>query len=137
MVESSENPVNAGEQVTNAPSSLPLKSDDQFRLINQRLDILSNELSRVARPPQFRLADAIQLAVIFSGILVAILGAFNLSERISDVRVDQAAMERRIIENMAAAETRIGSKLDKLSDQFTSMNERLSRLEGAKSVPSK
>jgi hypothetical protein len=137
MVEQSEMPVNAGEQVTNAPSSLPLKPDDQFRLINQRLDVWRDELGRVAKPPQFRLADVIQLVVIFIGFLVAILGAFNLSERISDVRADQAAMERRIIDNMSAAETRIIPKLEKLNDLYTSMIERISRIEGSKPPPSK
>jgi hypothetical protein len=50
MADRHETPVNAGEEVINAPSSLPLRPDDQFRLINQRLDTLANELGRVAKP---------------------------------------------------------------------------------------
>jgi|HubBroStandDraft_6_1064221.scaffolds.fasta_scaffold202639_2 hypothetical protein len=132
MAEQPEKPVNAGEEVTNPPSSLPLKPEDQFRLINQKLADFSDKLSRVAEPPQFRLADMIQLGVIVIGFIIAIFTAFNLSERISDVRADQAAMERRIIDNMSAAETRISPKLDKLNDLYIAIIERISRLEGAK-----
>ena len=46
--------VNAGEQVTNPPTALPLRPDEQFRLVNQRLDNLKDEISRVAKPPQFK-----------------------------------------------------------------------------------
>jgi hypothetical protein len=51
MANSPETPLNAGDEVVNTPPSLPLKPEDQFRLINQRLDNLSNELGRVAKPP--------------------------------------------------------------------------------------
>jgi hypothetical protein len=133
MAEKLEAVVNTGEEVTNAPSSLPLKSDDQFRLLNQRLDNLRDELSRVAKPPQFRLADVMQLIAIVVGVLIALVGAFSLSERISDVRADQSAAERRLTDNVNAAELRLSSKLEKLSEQFSSMDERISRLEGQKS----
>src|SRR5580704_9346646 len=79
MAEQPEKPVNAGEEVTNPPSSLPLKPEDQFRLINQKLADFSDKLSRVAEPPQFRLADMIQLGVIVIGFIIAIFTAFNLS----------------------------------------------------------
>jgi hypothetical protein len=137
MAEAPETAVNAGEQVANAPSSLPLKSEDQFRLINQRLDNLSNDLSRVSAPPAFRFADVIQLIAIFVGILVVLLGAFNLSERISEIRSDQATAERRVTDGVNAVENRLGSRLDKLNDQFISINERISRMEGAKGLPPK
>jgi len=136
MPEQSEPAVNAGAEVTNAPSSLILKPEDQFRLINQRLESLTDELSRVAKPPQFRLADVMQLIAIVVGVLIALIGAFSLSERISDVRADEAATERRLTDAISAAELRLGSKLEKLNEQFTSMDERISRMEGQKTAPS-
>lgn len=65
----------AGEEVTTPTSSLPLRPEDQFRLLNSRLDKLADELSRVAKPAQFRLADAIQLIAIVLGVLIAGGGA--------------------------------------------------------------
>jgi hypothetical protein len=131
MADKAETVVVAGEQVTNPPSALPFKPDEQFRLVNQRLDTLADELSRVAKPAQFRLADVLNLLVIIVGFAVAGIAAFGLSERISDGRTDQAASELRIKDSVNALEIRLGTKLDKLSDQFSSMSDRTSRLEGA------
>jgi hypothetical protein len=125
---------NAGEQITTPPSSIPLKPDDQFRMINQRLDTLAGDLSRVAKPSQFRLGDAVNLVAIVVGFVVAWFAAFGLSERISDGRIDQAASELRIKDSVSALEVRLGTKLDKLSDQFSAMSDRTSRLEGAAST---
>jgi hypothetical protein len=134
--------VNAGDEITGPPSNLPLKPDDQFRLINQRLDQFKDEISKVSAPPSFRTADVVQLLAIVIGVLIAIGGAFNLSERISDVRTDQSAMEQRIRtdqsgmeqrigDNVKATEGRIAPRLDRLNDQFNSIDERISKIEGA------
>jgi hypothetical protein len=125
---------NAGEQITTPPSSIPLKPDDQFRMINQRLDTLAGDISRVAKPSQFRLGDALNLVAIVVGFVVAWFAAFGLSQRISDGRIDQAASELRIKDSVGALEVRLGTKLDKLSDQFSTMSDRTSRLEGAAST---
>jgi hypothetical protein len=131
MAEPNEIAVNAGEQVTNtSPTTLALKPEDQFRLINQRLDVLTGELTKLAAPPQFRLADGVQVGVIVLGLIVAGFTAFGLSERISDTKADVASAETRIKDSVNALEVRLGTRLEKLSDQFNSMNERAARLEG-------
>jgi hypothetical protein len=134
MADKAETVAVAGEQVTNPPSALPFKPDEQFRMINQRLETLADQLSRVAKPAQFRLADALNLLAIMIGLVVAGIAAFGLSERISDGRTDQAASELRIKDSVGALEVRLGTKLDKLSDQFSAMSDRTSRLEGAAST---
>jgi uncharacterized protein YdcH (DUF465 family) len=131
-----------GEEITGPTPRLPLKPEDQFRLMNQRLDQLKDEISKVSSPPSFRAADVVQLLAIVIGVLIAIGSAFNLSERISDVRTDQSAMEQRIRTDQSAIEQRIGEnfkttegriapRLDRLSDQFNSIDERISKIEGA------
>jgi hypothetical protein len=126
--------VNAGEQITTPPSAIPLKSEEQFRLINQRLDTLAGEIEKIAKPPTFRVADVVQILAVVIGLVVAGFTAFGLSERISDVGRHQDDAERRIDASMNAMELRIQAKLEKLNDQFTSMDERTSRIEGAKSA---
>jgi multisubunit Na+/H+ antiporter MnhC subunit len=125
--------VNAGEQITTAPSALPLKTDEQFRLINQRLDKLVGEFEKIAKPPQFRLADVVGLIAIVIGFAV---GAFGLSERIADVSKHQGDAETRLDGSINAMEQRLGTRLDKLGDQFSSMDERTARLEGEKAIKS-
>ena len=132
MAETSKEPVNAGKEPINSPSSLPLKAEDQFRMINQRLDILAGELGRVGKPATFSIADILQIAIVLLTLGGAVLGLFNLSDRISDLKTDLLAAERRTTDNMAAAEVRLSSKIDKLSDQLTKVDERASRLEGSK-----
>jgi hypothetical protein len=134
MAEKTTDIANAGEQITTPPTAISLKPDDQFRMINQRLDTLAGDLSRVAKPPQFRLADVFNLLAIIVGFVVAGIAAFGLGERISDGRTDQAASELRIKDSVGALEVRLGTKLDKLSDQFSAMSDRTSRLEGAAST---
>lgn len=131
MADKAETVVVAGEQITSPTSALPLKPDEQFRMVNQRLDKLADELGRVAKPAQFRLADVLNLLAIIVGFVVAGFAAFGLNERISDGRIDQAASELRIKDGVSAIEVRLGTKLDKLSDQFSAMSDRTSRLEGA------
>jgi len=132
MAERAEPPiVNAGEQITTPPASLPLKPDEQFRLINQRIDALSAEISKIAKPPTFRVADVVQVLAIVLGLA---LTAFGLSERIADLSTHQADAERRLDASMNAAELRLGTKLDKLADQFTSMDERTARIEGERAA---
>lgn len=126
--------VNAGEQISPTPSALPLKPDEQFRLINQRLDKVANEIEHAAKPPQFRLADVINLVAIIIGLGLAGLAAFGLNERMSEVSKHQDATEHRLDGTMNAMEQRLGGRLDKLSDQFTAMDERTSRIEGERSV---
>lgn len=137
----SEDAVNTGEEIAPPPPNLPLKPDDQFRLINQRLDQLNDEIGKVSAPPAFRTADVVNFIAIVIGVFIAIIGAFNLSERISDVRIDQGTMEQRIRSDQSAAEQRIGDnikategriapRLDKLNDQFNALDERISKIEG-------
>lgn len=130
MAEKAEDVVVAGEQITTPHAALPLKPEEQFRLLNQRLDTLADQVSRVHKPPQFRLADGVELAVILIGLIIAGFTAFGLNDRINDVSTHQSDGERRIEAHMDAMETRMGTKIDKLGDQFTRMDERTSTLEG-------
>jgi hypothetical protein len=134
MVEKSDAIVNAGEQITAPPAPLPLKQEEQFRLINQRLDKLAGDIDKIAKPPTFRIADIVQVLAIVVGLVITGIAAFGLSERISDLGIHQADSERRLDATMNATEVRLGAKVEKLSDQFTSMDERTSRLEGERSV---
>jgi hypothetical protein len=132
MADQAENPVNAGEQITNSlTSNMPLNQEAQFRILSQRLESLTTQVSLITKPPTLRLAETLQLVMIAIGLLIALIGAFSLSDRIADVRADQAASEIRIKESVGALEVRLSTKLDKLSDQFSSMDERTARLEGA------
>jgi hypothetical protein len=126
--------VNAGEQITTPPSPLPLKPDEQFRMINQRIDALSADIGKIAKPPPFNLANVVQILAIVLGFVVTVYTALGLSERISDVSTHQADAERRIEATVGASELRLATKLDKLNDQFTSMDERTSRIEGEQSA---
>jgi hypothetical protein len=126
--------VNAGEQISTPPPALPLKTDEQFRLINQRLDRLAGEVERVSKPPHFRIADVIELVAIVVGLAFTGIAAFQLGDRISELSRHQDQAEQRLDQGMIAMEQRLGSKLDRLSDQFTSMDERTARLEGEKSI---
>lgn len=123
--------VNAGEQITATPSALPLKSDEQFRLVNQRLDKLAGEVEKISKPPHFTVANVVELLVIVIGLVVT---GFGLSERISDVSKHQDDVERRLDTSISAAEQRINTRLDKMNDQFTTLDERTSRLEGEKAA---
>jgi hypothetical protein len=134
MAEKSDAVVNAGEQISPTPVPLPLKHEEQFRLINQRLDKLAGEVEKIAKPPTFRIADIVQVLAIVVGLVITGIAAFGLSERISDLGIHQADSERRLDATMNATEVRLGAKVEKLSDQFTSMDERTSRLEGEKAV---
>ena len=125
--------VGTGEQITITPN-LPLAPEAQFRNVNSRLDELAKEIGRVSKPPTFRLADMIQLGVIVVGLAIALITAFGLNERINDLSTQQAAAESRLSANISATENRLGSKLDKLSDQFTKVDERTSTLEGQSSA---
>jgi hypothetical protein len=136
LADKPELPVNSGDQVSDTPSILPVAPEAQFRVINQRLDALATEMGKIAKPPTFRVADVVQLLVIVVGIVIAGIAGFGLSERITDFGGNLAEAERRVNASMSAMELRLQAKLDKLSDQFTSMDERASRLEGEKaSVP--
>jgi len=74
----------------------------------------------------------VQLGVIVVGLAVALITAFGLNERITDLKGDQAAAEARLDASITASEGRLNSRLDKLSDQFTRLDERTSTLEGQK-----
>jgi hypothetical protein len=134
MAEKAEPIVNAGDQITTPPASLPLKHDEQFRMINHRLDKLAGDVDKIAKPPTFRIADVVQILAIVVGLVITGIAAFGLSERISDLSSHQADAERRIDASMNATETRLGTKVDKLGDQFAAMDERTSRIEGERTV---
>jgi hypothetical protein len=136
MGEKPEPIVNAGEQITTPPAALPLKHDDQFRMINQRLDKLADDVDRIAKPPTFRIADVVQILAIVVGLVITGISAFGLTERISDLSSHQGEAERRLDAAMSATETRLGTKVDKLSDQFATMDERTSRIEGERATKS-
>ncbi|MGO9991137.1 MAG: hypothetical protein ACLPTF_01300 [Steroidobacteraceae bacterium] len=124
---------NAGDQIGVPPPALPLKPEDQFRLVNQRLDKLTGELEKVSKPPTFRTADVINLIVIVIGVMVALISAFGLSERISELSKHASDAEGRLGQQLSASEQRVTQRLDKLSEQFTALDERTSRIEGAQS----
>jgi hypothetical protein len=126
--------VNVGDELSNAPADLNLPPQTQFRQLNTRLDNLADQISRISNPPSFRLADSIQLAAIVIGLIVAIIGAFGLNERINELSRDQAASEARTNGAITAAETRLTSRLDKLGDQFTRVDERTATLEGQRGL---
>jgi hypothetical protein len=134
MADPSETPVNTGEQTSDTTASLPASSETQFRVLSQRLDTLTMQVAQIAQPPQFRIADVVQLLVIVVGIAVAGLTALGFSQRLTDIVGNLGEAERRLTASLSATELRLQSKLDKLSDQFTSMDERTSRLEGEKSI---
>lgn len=128
---------NAGEQISVTPSSLPLKPDEQFRLLNQRLDKLAGEIEKISKPPHFRVADVVELVAIIVAIAVASFTALGLSERISEVSKHQSEVEQRLDQAINNSEQRVGQRLDKLSDQFTALDERTSRIEGEAAKPRK
>jgi hypothetical protein len=103
-------------------------------MINQRIDALSADIGKIAKPPPFNLANVVQILAIVLGFVVTVYTALGLSERISDVSTHQADAERRIEATVGASELRLATKLDKLNDQFTSMDERTSRIEGEQSA---
>jgi len=121
MAERSDGPVDAGEQVGAPPTGLGVSPEAQYRMLAARLEELGAEVSKLAKPPTFRVADMLEIAGIVIGVGVALFAAFGLNERIGDLGRDQAA-----------AELRITSRLDRLSDQVTQLDERTSRLEGQK-----
>jgi hypothetical protein len=125
--------VGTGEQITTTPN-LPLAPEAQFRNVNARLEELAKEIGRVSKPPTFRLADMVQLGVIVLGLAVAMITAFGLNERINDLSAGQTAAEMRLRTDISATENRLGSRLEKLSDQFTKIDERTSTIEGQRSA---
>lgn len=131
MADSDNQPVNAGEQITDASTNLVLSPEAQFRNVNNRLDELTRVVDTIAKPPAFRLVDMLSLLVIIFGLAGGVFTALGLSQRVTDLNVNQGQAEQRITSAMSAMELRLQAKLDKLSDQFISMNERLSRIEGA------
>jgi len=111
---------------------------------------------RITAAPSFRLADIVNLSAILASAVVAIFTAFGLSERISEVGRHQTEFEQRIEGRIDKLGTRLDERIDKLSDrvdklsdrldqqiervsgQITGLDERLSRIEGAKiTSPSK
>jgi hypothetical protein len=125
--------VNVGEEVTTtSTANMPLSAEAQFRNINQRLTNLDAQVNKIAAPPTFRVADVVNLLVIVIGLIIAGLTAFGLTERITDLNGGLTEAEKRVTAAMTGMELRLQSKLEKLSDQFISMDERTSRLEGGK-----
>jgi hypothetical protein len=134
MVDPEPAAVNVGEEATTtSTTNILLSPESQFRNINQRLNNLSEQVRRIASPPTFRVADVVNLLVIVIGLVIAGFTAFGLSERITDLNGSLAEAERRVTAAINGTELRLQSKLDKLSDQFISMDERTSSLEGGKS----
>lgn len=123
MGERADGPVNAGEQVGGPPTGLAVSADAQYRMLAARLEEVASEVGKLAKPPAFRIADMLEIAGIVIGVGVALIAAFGLNERIGDLSRDQAA-----------AELRVTSRLDRLSDQVIQLDERTSRLEGQKGV---
>jgi hypothetical protein len=132
MVERADEPVNAGEQVGAPPTGIGVSPEAQYRMLAARLEEVASEVGKVAKPPTFRMSDMLELGAIAIGIAVALISAFSLNERISDLSQQQTAAEQRINASVTAAEQRVTSRLDKLSDQFTELNERTAKMEGAK-----
>ena len=123
-------PTNAGDQVTNTPTNIGLPPDAQFRTLSKRLDALAEEVRNIPRPNSFRLADGISLAVIVIGLLIALYTASGLGARIDDIKASQASSENRTDGEITSAEARITTRLDKLNDQFISLDERSAKMEG-------
>src|ERR1017187_4822791 len=71
--------VNAGEQITDSPANLPVTQEAQFRVVNQRLDVLSKEFEKLSKPPTFRIADVVSLLVIVIGLAATAFTALGLS----------------------------------------------------------
>jgi hypothetical protein len=131
MAESETQPVNAGEQITDTSTNLALSPEAQFRNVNKRIEELSAKIDGLAKPPAFRAADIISLLAIVIGFSAAAFTGLGLAQRISDLNTNQGQAEQRISSGINATELRLQAKIDKLNDQFLSINERLSRMEGA------
>jgi hypothetical protein len=127
-----EQTVNAGEQVSNTPSGIGLSPEAQFRNLNARIEALTDQVSRLATPPTFRIADMVQLGIIVIGLIIAMFTALGLSSRIDDVGKTQTAAESRVTAAVTATETRITTRLDKLNDRVTAIGERTANIEGQK-----
>jgi uncharacterized coiled-coil protein SlyX len=132
MAEAAPEPVNAGEQVGAPPTGLGVTSEAQYRMLAARLEEVATEVGKLAKPAAFRVSDMLELGAIAIGIAVALISAFSLNERISELSRQQAAAEQRIDGSVMATEQRVTSRLDKLSDQFTQLDERTSKVEGEK-----
>jgi hypothetical protein len=65
-------------------------------------------------------------------MIVATLSALGLNSRIDDLSKAQTAAESRLSTSITATETRLSGRLDKLSDQFTKVDERTATLEGGR-----
>ena len=126
-------PVNTGEEISNAPpSSLGLDPQAQFRTLSKRVEELTDEISRLEKPKNFRLADILQIGAVVIAVLVAIFTAFGLNNRIDDLVKGQGAAEARISSQITASESRLGSRIDRLDDRLTKVGERTATIEGAK-----
>jgi len=123
MAEVAEQPVNAGEQIGAPPTGLGVPPEAQYRMLAARLEEVAREVKGLAKPATFRIADMLEIAGIVIGVGVALFAAFGLNERIGDLSKGQAA-----------AELRITTRLDRLSDQVIQLDERTSRLEGQKTA---
>jgi hypothetical protein len=112
-------PTDVGELASDPPVNIGTSDVDHLRMINRSLATLNENISKLARPPPFRLADVLALFGAIVVLAIAALGAWGLSDRINHVD-----------DHVDRVEDKISAKLDKLSDQITRMDERTSAIEG-------
>lgn len=129
--------VNAGEENTNTPANLRLSPEDQFRALSRRIEDLATEVGRVAKPPTIRGMDIVQIIIIVMGFVAAAITGYGLDTRVSDLRTDVAAAEQRLATAIKDVEARLTAKADKAAGQAEKIDERLSRIEGARNIPAK
>lgn len=127
-----ENPINAADANTNSPPGIGLSPDAQFRTLSARLEEVASEVSKLAKPKEFRLADLMSLAMIIIGLAVAFFTAMGLKDRIDDLVKAEMGSETRITGQVTASEARVNAKLDRMDDRFTRLDERTATLEGAR-----
>jgi uncharacterized protein YdcH (DUF465 family) len=103
------------------PVDAPDVGDDNahYRLILNRLNALDDRVKHVSSPPAFRLADALNLIGVLIAVAVFIFSAFSLADRIS-----------KTDDRITHVEDKLGVKIDAVSDKLTTMDERMSRMEG-------
>jgi len=124
-----EAPINAGEEIVNNPTGIGLDPDAQFRTLSARLEEVAKQVAKI-EPKTFRLADVINLAVIFIALIVAIFTAIGIKDRIDDLGKVQASSELRVTGQLTATENRLSARMEKLDDRFTRLDERTATIEG-------
>jgi hypothetical protein len=108
------------DTATNAPLEHPA---DNMRHIQRLLESLDRKFDNLTRPPSFRLADLINLAVIAMAIIAAFFTALGLASRMDDLRVRQSDSERRMEARLDNVERRLDGRFDRVETKLDRLSE--------------